>query len=1560
MVMVSCLNILSPKAHMKTLIPSRLNQLVAAIVSTAVLAMVTPLLAPMSANAAIAGPYAADTNTPYLFHFDEPLSVSSSNTVNAGTKGGTSYTVTNATSGNGLATPPAVTNMLGKTSYTGFGYCVSGTNSLDPASNPTLGGLVGYDGNNNGAYNADVNGSGTPSVDAIMVTNLNICFTNNGPSGNSPWTMEALVCSTGLVSGVNQEIVCMDAANTAAGRRGFQFRLTGSGQLELNLCPGGNTLGPDITASLPTSGNDKFVANTWYHAAATYDGTNVTLYWTILNPTNGACHQIGNKTAWTSSTNLALAYGPFVIGNENRGSSGTEVFRGLIDEVRISKVCRSPGQMMFVSDAVIIVKQPSSQSIDYYQPVTFSVIASSPTTMGYLWRFNGTAISGATNDSFTIASVDSARVGDYDVVVTNTAGYTATSQAAHLIVGCDKFLAHRWSFTNNTVDNVGGANGTLQGSATVNSTSLVLDGTTGCYMELPSYLIKNSNYTAVTFEFWANYGTSGDNDRVFDFGNTNFVNFFVPPPENYVYFSPRSGANHTLGIAGGSSQSQESAVATGNLDGQYMHVACVVDPPNHVMAIYTNGILEMSTNINTSLDNISDEKCWVGRSLFTADAYLNASIDELRIYSGALASNSIYQSYLQGPDVPLNHGPVTILVQPTNTVCAVGLPASFVPVIIGNSPILYQWYENGSPVPGGTNMSLTLYPTLAQNGHIFQVMATNNVDGTNFSAVSSNATLTVRVPVSLTWAGAGGDWDTSSLNWTTNNNASQTIYYESDSVTFDNLGYTQPTVNLTSTLHPSAVTASGTTSYTLSGVGSIAGSGSLTKSGASTLIINTTNSYTGGTTISGGTLQVGDGTYTGKIGTGPVTNNAALVFSPGTSGSTTVSNTISGSGSLTLNGSSSGTVTVTASNSYAGGTTVSGGSLRPQNAAALGTGSIVVSSSSAQLFVDANVNLNPPSLTLNGSGISSDGALRKGGSGATALGGTVTLGSDTTINVDGGSTLNLTDVAGLNGTSANANLTLAGSGAGNVTGPVALGTGGLTVNGGTWSLGNSINNYGGRTVINGGRLMVNAATALGTAPGSFTSDQITMGNGSTAGVLGTYTSFALDDGLRGIYISTTVPAAAGFFVASNAVLTISNTISGSGGIAKSGNGTLLLKCDNSFSGTLNLDTGSTFTNDGVVRIAAPNAIAGVSVLTASNNNSGVSTLQLDGSAGSMNVSPYYMFWSGRNNNTPTVENVSGDNTFSPGTVNWNGGGGIYMIQSDANTLTVSATIPATAPTGYRSMVFSGSGNILMSGAVVDGDGGANNCTNSIIKNGSGILTLTGNSSNTGTNYVSAGIMLVDGSVGTNIMTVGGGQLGGVGTINGPTIVASGGTLAPGDQAVGTLNINNNLALAGTVLIAVNRSLTPSNSLVNLTSGMVVTNTGAARVVVTNLGTALAVGNTFKVFSQAVSNGAAMTVGGYGAAWNNNLAVDGTVSLASTTLPVPVITTITLNGTSLVISGTNGYTGGGFYVLSQTNLTVPRSSWTRVSTNQFGTGGVFSVTNTVVPGTAESFFTIQWQ
>ncbi|EBP8357948.1 AIDA autotransporter-like protein ShdA, partial [Salmonella enterica subsp. enterica] len=162
----------------------------------------------------------------------------------------------------------------------------------------------------------------------------------------------------------------------------------------------------------------------------------------------------------------------------------------------------------------------------------------------------------------------------------------------------------------------------------------------------------------------------------------------------------------------------------------------------------------------------------------------------------------------------------------------------------------------------------------------------------------------------------------------------------------------------------------------------IGGTGSVVKSGDKTLTLSGTNSYTGGTTISGGTLVANN---VEALGTGDVTNNATLELNTGGD----FTNAISGSGQVVKSGDE--TLTLSGANSYTGGTTISGGTLVATHVNALGTGAI---DNRASLLLDASGQFTVTDLTTESGGTTEIGA------GSTLQATTLTQKSDSTLTIN--------------------------------------------------------------------------------------------------------------------------------------------------------------------------------------------------------------------------------------------------------------------------------------------------------------------------------------------------------------------------------------------------------------------------------------------------------------------------------------------------------------------------------------------------------------------------------
>jgi autotransporter-associated beta strand protein len=312
----------------------------------------------------------------------------------------------------------------------------------------------------------------------------------------------------------------------------------------------------------------------------------------------------------------------------------------------------------------------------------------------------------------------------------------------------------------------------------------------------------------------------------------------------------------------------------------------------------------------------------------------------------------------------------------------------------------------------------------------------------------------------------------------------------------------------------------------------------VTKTGTSTFVFAADNSYKGTTTISGGTLQIGNGGLTGTIGdgSGAVVDNATLSFNH--SNSFTVANAISGTG--VLNQIGTGTTILTGTNTYGGTTTISAGTLQIGAGAGqgtLGTGSVT---DNAALSFDKS-----SSLTV-ANAISGTGTLSQIGTGITILTGANTYMGTTTIS---GGTLQIGNagVTGTLGTGAvidDAALLFRRSDTVTVANDIS-GSGTLSKNGGTTIL-TGTNSYTGTTTVTAGTLQI--------------------GNGGTTGTLGT-----------GGGVVLTAVGSALTFNRSNG-LTVGNLISGLGTVSQNGTGTTTLTGNNTYTGTTTVTAGTLLIN----------------------------------------------------------------------------------------------------------------------------------------------------------------------------------------------------------------------------------------------------------------------------------------------------------------------------------------------------------------------------------------------
>ncbi len=538
-------------------------------------------------------------------------------------------------------------------------------------------------------------------------------------------------------------------------------------------------------------------------------------------------------------------------------------------------------------------------------------------------------------------------------------------------------------------------------------------------------------------------------------GNGNYGSYFNVNGGNVSSWNahnlyPGGGSNGNLNLM------TEGCQSTGGLsNGQYVLAQRAADP----VAVFFGGVgntLNPASNPNTNVIGTPSNGLYIDQTIGTLDSTdltqtFSLSAELLR----ALGPTGIYYNVppptWAGAGITIgfvNGNTGAILAQNTISYNQ-SYPASDTTTTFSASDAV-TWNAAGSGLAVGTPINVfvgfRLNPGLG-NSPDYNTVAVNNLVLTSSAGTSYP---------SLTWTGASAtsptQWSTngSVLNWSNSGGAS--AYTEGALVTFDDsVGTGSTTVAISSAdVNPAGVIFNNTgKSYTLQGPYAIAGGAYLTVSGGGLVTVTNSNSYTGGTNISSGTLKVGNG---GSIGSGDIVVNGALIY--GRSDSVTTLSTITGSGSVTQQGP--GLLALAGINAYTGVTNVSGGTLQIGNgdSATLASPSVNLSNSGAIAFnhstianyggaitgIGSVIKAGPGTLTLSGANNYSNGTIVNAGT--LVLSGPSTVGGGATVN--GGflyANSPITGPATVNGGYLYANSSLAGT--------VAVGNGGVLGGSGT-------------------------------------------------------------------------------------------------------------------------------------------------------------------------------------------------------------------------------------------------------------------------------------------------------------------------------------------------------------------------------------------------------------------------------------------------------------------------------------------------------------------------------
>ncbi len=601
--------------------------------------------------------------------------------------------------------------------------------------------------------------------------------------------------------------------------------------------------------------------------------------------------------------------------------------------------------------------------------------------------------------------------------------------------------------------------------------------------------------------------------------------------------------------------------------------------------------------------------------------------------------------------------------------------------------------------------------------------------------------------------------------------------------------------------------------------GNLGGAGSISHVTGGNLVLNGDNSF-GDLGINAGTVTLGSDTAAGTGGiainngttlaankdvtitNSVITDATGLIASNGFT--FTLNGNLGGAGSishvtggnLVLNGDNSfGDLGINAGTVTLGSDTAAGtGGIALNNGATLAANTDVTIANSIITDATGLIASNGNVFTLNGN-LAGAGSISHVTLGNLVLNGDNSFG-DLGINI-GTVTLGSNTAAGLGGIALNNGATLAANTDVTIANSIITdATGLIASNGNVFTLNGNLAGAGSISHVSLGNLVLNGNNSFGDL--GINAGTVTLGSNTAAGLGG----IALNNGAtlaanKNVTIANSIITDATGLIASNGfVFTLNGNLAGAGSISHVSLGNLVLNGNNSFgdlginAGTVTLGSntaaglGGIALNNGATLAANKNVTIANSIITDATgliaSNGFVFTLNgnLAGAGSISHVTAGNLVLNGNNSfgdlgiNAGTV--TLGTNTAGGlGGIALNGGG---TLAAGANNLVISNGIITTGAGTVDTGAFT-----LTLDNVVAGAG-------SITKRGSGMLVYTRANSYTGATTVAAGDLRVAGSIAASTVTVAnGGRLSGTGTVGG-LIVQSGGMVAPGNSAVGTLNV----------------------------------------------------------------------------------------------------------------------------------------------------------------------------
>jgi hypothetical protein len=513
----------------------------------------------------------------------------------------------------------------------------------------------------------------------------------------------------------------------------------------------------------------------WSFVAVVIEPSKATLYvgtgGSLTNAVNAIAHTV---EAWGGTAAIG----------DDPGFSNGRVFNGAIDEVAVFNHALSFDSIntlygVGLGKTKVAPPQfsvtPSSATVYATRTATFNSTVTGSSPILYEWRkgavvlANGANISGATTNVLTISNASTNDAGAYSLIVSNPGGSVTNSFSLSILPAPVSATYAYAVFTNNAV-----SYWRLNESHASTNAMDLMGGLTGAYesaaawgADFPSGAISGPISPAFPGFESTNSAvqTTGDGTNpswvtvptpFLDTNSATFTAWIYPvmaaEPDYAGIFMTRSGTqagldfNTTgqLGYIWNSNTTwayQSGLVPPAN---QWSFVALVIDPSKAILYLGTGGALSNAVNAIGHTSELWGGSAQIGSDGSDLSRTFQGSIDEVAVFNSALSFDQINSLYGAGLGKVQVVAPA-ISVQPVSKTLYAGLTATFRAVVVGSSPLGYQWKKgtislsNGGNISGATSDALSLQNITAADAGDYSLLVT----GPGASITSSIATLKI-------------------------------------------------------------------------------------------------------------------------------------------------------------------------------------------------------------------------------------------------------------------------------------------------------------------------------------------------------------------------------------------------------------------------------------------------------------------------------------------------------------------------------------------------------------------------------------------------------------------------------------------------------------------------------------------------------------------------------------------------------------------------------------------------------------------------------------------------